>query len=155
MRRSRILCLSFILICVLMLPACSAWLEDENWQNLGIALTEKYYIVAPERDRVKFCWKHDELPDCYPYLIPNCHVEAYYVHEIYICIAGIHTEEIWYASDEELKNGKTEYYLFNIETESLEGPYENIDIFEAHCNTKGFSVVDKWLLVVEHLEWVI
>lgn len=154
MKRCKILCYSSILICTLLLSSCSAWLENEDWENYGIVLVEKYYITAPERDRVKFSKENDNISGVYQYLIPNCHVEAYYIHENYICISGIHTEAIQ-ASDEELENGKIEYYLFNIETESLEGPYENFDTFEAHCNTKGFSVVDKWLLVVEHLEAVI
>ena len=144
----RIACFIFsFILCMASLTGCEEWLLGDGRGDIKIQLKDEYYIFEVNSADIVFCKKKPS--GGYENIIERYFISMYGVYGSYITLGGIHYES-YPMSDAEREDGAIEYYLFNTETEELDGPYYNEEVFETYCMTKGFAVKNNWLFVCDY-----
>ena len=139
------------LVLILFLSACSV----ERWVGDGrgdwtLDLYEGYGISKINSNEILLVRKENPNDSGGSIILPNYFVIAYQLHEPYICLEGIHTQEIS-ASEDELNDMVISYYLVDTTNGEVIGLFESDDDFMERCSSLGCICPKYWAeYVSEH-----
>ena len=129
----------------LFLSACSIdWWVGDGRGDWTLDLYEGYAISKINSKEILFIHKENPNDSGGSIILPNYFVIAYQLHEPYICLEGIHTQEIS-ASEDELNDMVLSYYLIDTTNGEVIGPFESYDDFVERCSSLGLENEDEWI----------
>ena len=132
-------------VIILFLSACSAdWWVGDGRGDWTLDLYEGYGISKINSNEILLVRKENPNDSGVAIILPNYFVIAYQLHEPYICLEGIHTQEIS-ASEDELNDMVISYYLVDTANGEVIGPFESQDDYVERCSSLGFEIEDEWI----------
>lgn len=133
------------LVLILFLSACSVdWWVGDGRGDWTLDLYEGYGISKINSNEILLVHKENPNDSGGSIILPNYFVIAYQLHEPYICLEGIHTQEIS-ASEDELNDMVLSYYLVDTTNGEVIGPFESHDDFVERCSSLGLEIEDEWI----------
>lgn len=134
-----------VLAFALLLSGCSAdWWVGDGRGDWTLDLYEGYAISKINSNEILLVHKENPNDLGGSIILPNYFVMAYQLHEPYICLEGIHTQEIS-ASEDELNDMVLGYYLVDATNGEIIGPFESYDDFAESCSSLGLEMKDEWI----------
>ncbi len=132
------------LVLILFLSACAAdWWVGDGRGDWTMDLYEGYGISKINSNEILLIHKENPNDSGGSIIIPNYFVIAYQLHEPYIYLEGIHTQEMS-ASKDELNNMKISYYLVDTTSGEVIGPFESYNDFVECCSSIELEIDDEW-----------
>lgn len=137
------------LLCGLLFQSCSnyvitALFEDYEGRDWSIPLNEQYAIVHINGHEIVLIYKHDPNSTSGKFVISNYFIKEYCTNEQFIGLKGIPTENSA-ATDEELQNGETVFYIVEFESGTVYGPFPEEEAYGTMCRELGISSMNNWL----------
>ena len=109
--------LIIMVIFVAIITSGCAGTGDWNYQ-----VTEGYYLLRNNSRQI--CLGYEgSIDGCFSYVIPCYFVTDFCYNSQYIGVSGISTAES-FATEEELEREEREYYLVEVATHTVYGPYD-------------------------------
>lgn len=133
------------LVLILFLSACSVdWWVGDGRGDWTLDLYEGYGISKINSNEILLVHKENPNDSGGSIILPNYFVIAYQLHEPYICLEGIRTQEIS-VSEDELNDMVLSYYLVDTTNGEVIGPSESHDDFVERCSSLGLEIEDEWI----------
>ena len=135
-----------ILVLSLFLSGCFSidWWVGDGRGDWTLDLYEGYAISKINSREILLVYKEKPSDSGGAIILLNYFVVAYQLHEPYICLKGIRTQEIA-ASEEELNAKVFSYYLIDASNGEVIGPFHAYDDFVQHCNSLSLEIKDEWI----------
>jgi hypothetical protein len=76
-------------------------------------------------------------------VIENFFVTDFCSNQGFIGVKGIPTADIW-ATDEELQSQDRVYYLVEVTSGQVHGPYQDLESFDEKCHTISSRELGRW-----------
>lgn len=136
------------LVISLSLSACSLnWWVGDGRGDWTLNLDKGYAISRINSNEILLV--HKENPnDCGGSIVlPNYYIISYQLHEQYICLEGIHTQNIS-ISKNELNDMVLSYYLVDTTNDKVIGPFESYNDFVEYSSSLTLEIVkDGWIKI--------
>lgn len=133
------------LVLILFLSACSVdWWVGDGRGDWTLDLYEGYGISKINSNEILLVHKENPNDSGGSIILPNYFVIAYQLHEPYICLEGIRTQERS-VSEDELNDMVLSYYLVDTTNGEVIGPSESHDDFVERCSSLGLEIEDEWI----------
>lgn len=136
------------LLCGLLFRSCSnyvieALFKDYEGRDWSIPLNDHYTIVHINGHEIVLIYKHDPESASGKFVISNYFIKEYCTNEQFIGLKGIPTENSA-ATDEELQNGETVFYIVEFESGTVYGPFAEETAYRTMCRELGISGLNSW-----------
>lgn len=134
-----------ILAYTLFLSGCSfEWWIGDGRGDWTLDVYNGYAISKINSNEILFVRKENPEDSGGEIVLSNYFVTAYQLHEPYICLKGIHTQEMS-AVEEELNKQTVNYYLIDTTDGKIAGPFESYNDFKECYSFLGLEMNNEWI----------
>ena len=136
-----------ILVLLIFLCSCttdfSYWLVGDGRGDWTYELFGGYALSKVNSSCIVLGYNDDPDSTGHEFVLPPYFVTAFQLHEPYILLEGIPTEDS-FATEEELNERKLAYYIVNSDNHEIMGPFDTLDDLENQCDAISVEIDSQW-----------